>query len=49
VEEAVEEAVKEVVAEVKGKKRRRREEDILFEGVVEADGPRARKRPMRYN
>jgi hypothetical protein len=37
-----------VVVEMQSKKRRR-EEDILLEGVVEVKGPRARKRPHRYN
>jgi hypothetical protein len=30
------------------KKRRRREEDLLVEGVASVDGPRPRKRPSRY-
>ena len=44
------EAVKEVEEVLKKvqRRKRRREEDILLEGVKDVDGLRARKRPSRY-
>jgi len=44
------EAVKEVEEVLKKvqRRKRRREEDILLEGIKDVDGPRAKKRLSRY-